>query len=159
MLTFRELRAGDREPLRQLLANISVFNQEDQDLALELIDCALNNPAQKDYQFVLAWEGPDLCGYACYGPTALTDRTYDLYWIAVDDRFAGQGIGSQIMKNVEGILQQANGRMIVIETSSLQTYGSTRAFYLKHGYHLAEQITDFFRSGEDRVTYTKMIGK
>lgn len=159
MLTFLALRGGDREPLRQLLANISVFNIEDQDLAMELVDIALENPAQKDYRFLLGWEGADLRGYACYGPTPLTDRTYDLYWIAVDDRFAGQGIGSQILKNVESILQQENGRMVVIETSSLQTYGSTRAFYLKHGYRLAEQIADFFRSGEDRVTYTKMIGK
>lgn len=159
MLSFRGLYSVDREPLRQLLANISVFNQEDQDLALELVDTALDSPTQKDYIFLLAWEGLALRGYACYGPTPLTDRTFDLYWIAVDDHFAGQGIGSQILKNVESILQQENGRMVVIETSSLQTYGSTRAFYLKHGYRLAEQIVDFFRSGEDRVTYTKMIGK
>jgi len=32
-----------------------------------------------------------LGGYICYGPTPMTDGTYDLYWIASDPRVRGQG--------------------------------------------------------------------
>jgi len=47
------------------------------------------------------------------------------------------------------------GRLLVIETSSDSRYILTRGFYLKHGYLLAETITDFFCEGQDRVTYIK----
>ena len=33
---------------------------------------------------------PVLVGFAIYGPTMATDRTYDLYWIAVDRAAQGR---------------------------------------------------------------------
>ena len=41
-------------------------------------------PASSDYFFLGAFTPEEeLAGFACYGPTPGTDRTYDLYWIAV----------------------------------------------------------------------------
>ncbi len=152
----RYLKPQDREPLRQLLRKIDAFDEEDHVTAMELINIAIESPEQKDYLFILAGSDEGSCiGYACYGPTPLTQGTYDLYWIAVDPAWARQGIGTRLLRAVEEVIREARGRMMVIETSSSERYERTRHFYLKNGYHLEETIPDFYQPGENRVTYIK----
>jgi ribosomal protein S18 acetylase RimI-like enzyme len=154
----RELTRTDRSSLIKILSNIESFHADDRALALELIDIILNDPAQKDYAALVAEDEAGLVtGYICFGPTPLTDGTYDIYWVAVDPAAAGQGIGSLLLKKTEDHLKEGNGRLIIIETSSGQEYELTRRFYEKNRYELAERIKDFFREGEDRVTYLKRL--
>jgi ribosomal protein S18 acetylase RimI-like enzyme len=155
-MKIRSLFSQDRSSLALLLARIGSFDQADQALALELIDVSLDHPQQKDYSFLLAENEEDqLAGYACYGPTPLTVGAFDLYWIAVDPEYSGQGIGTLLLQAVEQNICECGGRMLLIETSSGQNYERTRHFYLKNGYVLVGTIQDFYRCGEDRVTYLK----
>ena len=155
-MKIRPLFAHDRSLLAALLARIDDFAQADQALAMELIDFSIDNPNQKDYLFHLAVNEDNLpVGYACFGPTPLTEGTYDLYWIAVDQAFTGQGIGTRLMQAVEQSVCERQGRMLLIETSSDEKFEPARDFYLKTGYILVETIHDFYRPGEDRVTYAK----
>jgi len=142
--------------LNQLLSKINVFDAEDRAIAIELLDIYLEDPAQEDYKFSVAFDNDSqMVGYICYGPTPLTEGTYDLYWIAVDPQHAGQGVGTLLMRQLESLVKANHGRLVVIETSSSQQYVLTRQFYLKNGYVLAETIKDFYRPGEDRVTFVK----
>ena len=155
-IVIRKAIREDRSALDQLLSKITVFDAEDRAIAIELLDIYLEDPAQEDYKFFVASdEDSQMIGYICYGPTPLTEGTYDLYWIAVDPQYAGQGVGTLLMRQLESILKANHGRLIVIETSSSQQYALTRQFYLKNGYVLAETIKDFYRPGEDRVTFVK----
>ena len=91
--TLRNLKAKDCPVLERLLSRISAFEKEDQALAMDLIHEALGHPNQKDYLFLVAVGEDDFpVGYACFGPTPLTDGTFDLYWIAVDPACAGQRV-------------------------------------------------------------------
>lgn len=154
----RSMHKEDRPGLAGLLAGIPSFDTEDQAVALELVDIALTDAGQNEYLFVLAVDDNDQpIGYACYGPTPLTDGTYDLYWIAVSADLAGKGIGTSLLRAVEEDLRRRNGRMLIIETSSSEAYDKTRQFYLKNGYPLTETIKDFYRPGEDRVTFIKRL--
>ena len=156
--TLRLMNENDRQGLKSMLAGIPSFDADDQAVALELIDAAILDPEQKDYLFLLAVDEADQpIGYACYGPTPLTDGTYDLYWIAVVADLSGKGIGTSLLKAVEKDIQQRKGRMLIIETSSSEEYKKTRQFYIKNGYPLAETIKDFYRPGEDRVTFIKRL--
>jgi len=160
ILTMRRMVPEDRARVERLLSRIKVFNREDQSIALELVDLAIQNSGQKEYDFILAFDGSEqLIGYACFGPTPLTDRTFDLYWIAVDPDFARQGVGKALLKKVEEEISGQKGRMIIIETSSGPEYTPTKGFYPRNNYLLAETIKDFFREGEDRVTYVKTLGQ
>jgi ribosomal protein S18 acetylase RimI-like enzyme len=156
--SLRDLKTKDCPILERLLSRIPVFDRDDQALAMELIYLALSQSGQKDYAFFIAADEEDFpIGYACFGPTPLTEGTFDLYWIAVDPACAGQGVGTRLLMAVEGEIRTQKGRLLVIETSSGRPYTLTRQFYLKNGYQLAETIPDFFREGEDRVTYVKKL--
>ena len=139
-------------------AATSVFTPEEVECVDELWDeNQAEGPENSGYYFIVDKEDGQIMGYTCYGPRALTDRTYDLYWIAVDPPYAGQGIGTHLLQRIEELVLAANGRLIVIETSSSSEYAAPRQFYLKNGYNLAETIRDFYRDGEDRVTYVKRV--
>ncbi len=145
-ISLRNLKTNDLPLLADILAGIAVFDQDDRKVAMELLTIILEQPDQKDYLgIVAAGPGDAPVGYACFGPTPLTDGTFDLYWIAVDFACAGQGIGSRLLRAVEEQVRQRQGRLLVLETSSTQCYAQTRQFYLKTGYTLAETIKDFYR--------------
>jgi len=100
---------------------------------------------------------PQLVGFACYGPTMATDRTYDLYWIAVDRAAQGTGCGSVLLSEVERRLEALHARMLVIETSSRSDYAATRNFYLRRGYVEAARVREFYAPQDDRIILTKRL--
>jgi ribosomal protein S18 acetylase RimI-like enzyme len=110
-----------------------------------------------DYEFIGAFDGDDLIGYACFGATPATDRTYDLYWIAVHPRAQRGGAGAALMTEVERQLDERRARLVVIETSSRDDYAPTRRFYHKRGYGEAARVRDFYSPGDDRVVLSKRL--
>jgi ribosomal protein S18 acetylase RimI-like enzyme len=154
----RTFNPEDSILIEEMLARIPEFDQEDKNLVIELLRFVIEQPNQKDYIFLVFADSDDRpVGFACYGPTPLTKGTFDLYWIAVNPAYSGQGIGTFLLKTVEERIMKGKDRMLVIETSSDPKYARTRNFYLKNGYVLAECLHDFYQDGEDRVTYTKRL--
>jgi phosphoribosylaminoimidazole-succinocarboxamide synthase len=58
---------------------------------VELFDGYLRDPKVSGYNFLSAQRDGRVVGYACYGPTALTEGTYDLYWIVAEASAHGAG--------------------------------------------------------------------
>ena len=149
-----------RDAVRDVLRSTSVFRDEEIDVALELFDqsVAQAGPPSDDYSFLGAFDEHDrLAGFACYGRTPDTDRTYDLYWLAVDQRVQRNGTGSLLVSAVEDRLREGRGRLVVAETSSRPDYEATRAFYESRGYAEAGRVPEFYAPGDDRVIYTKRL--
>jgi ribosomal protein S18 acetylase RimI-like enzyme len=96
-------------------------------------------------------------GYLTYGPTPLTEGTYDLYWMAVATGEQGRGYGRELVDWLEKAVRDAAGRIILIETSSQPKYEKTRRFYVGLDYKEVSRIPDFYRKGDDRVTYVKSL--
>ena len=130
-----------------------LFREAEVGTAIELLDEALDG--DDDYRFLGAFDGDDLLGYACWGPTPDTIGTYDLYWIAVDRARQGEGIGTQLVQAVEQGLFVAGGRLIVVETSTRAEYTPTRAFYAARGYRQTATIPGYYAPGDDLVIYVK----
>ena len=156
------MTAGHRGRVGALLAATRVFSGEEIDVALELFDDTFPRdstdapPTGSSYAFLGAFTPEDqLVGYACYGPTPETDRTWDLYWIAVDPEAQGTGGGTRLLTEVERRLQGLNARMLVVETSSRSEYAPTRAFYARRGYVEAARVRAFYAPGDDRIILTK----
>ncbi len=150
--TLGPLERRHRGRVGEILRATGVFREDEVAVALDLFD----ETALADYEFVGAFE-PDgrLTGYACFGPTPATDRTWDLYWIAVDPAAQGTGAGTLLLAEVERRLTGRNARMLVVETSSRSEYEPTRAFYARRGYAEAARVRGFYAPGDDRIILTK----
>ncbi len=105
--------------------------------------------------FLGAYDGVTLVGWACWGPTSGTRATYDLYWIAVDPERQGQRVGTQLLGAVEQELKADGCRLIVVETSSRAVYEPTRRFYERRGYTRAATLPGYYAPGDDLVIYLK----
>ena len=97
----------------------------------------------------------DVIGFAQYGRLEITDRAWCLFWIAVDNKFRGSGVGSKLLSEVEKQITYLNGRVLFIETSSKTSYEPTRQFYLRHNYTVAASIKDYYSSGDSKVIFSK----
>jgi len=151
----RKLMTSDLLPLRQILVATEAFTDIEVDCAMELLETVLNDPAQQDYQAIVTEYEGAVAGYVLYGPVPLTVGTYDLYWIATDPELHGKGVGRQLMKEVERRLRVADARLLCLETSSHGHYSRTRKFYELAGYQEESRIREFYRPGDDRITYVK----
>lgn len=151
----RELRASDREPLLDILERTGAFSRAEIQVALELIDHALTRPGQTDYHFRCIEQEGRLAGYMCYGEVPLSDRCWDLYWIAVDPQVQGGGLGQAMVRFMEADLRERRARKIFIETGGKTSYGSTRAFYERAGYREMARLPGFFAEGDDKVIFGK----
>ena len=67
----------------------------------------------------------------------------------------GHGIGRALTAFAERAISERGGRLLVIETSSRETYHPTRRFYEKLGYHEAARIAEFYGPGDHRVILVK----
>jgi ribosomal protein S18 acetylase RimI-like enzyme len=155
-MQLRPVQARDREQLAVLLAGVENFKPHEVVVALELIDGAISGP-ESGYFVIVAEDEHGLAGYLCYGPTPMTEAAWDLYWVAVDHRRRGQGIGKKLTYAFEDLVRERGGKIIRIETSSTESYGGTMAFYLKTGYTLISTIEDFYRAGDDLQTLIKKL--
>lgn len=157
-LRVREAVALDREALVNIIEQTSNINLEEKYCAVELLDIYLNNTSQNDYFFIVATDDSDRpTGYVCYGKTPLTDAVYDLYWILVDEGMRRNGIGRRLLEHTEGILKAQGARLLVAETSGLETYDPARRFYIKNGFSEEARIKEYYKPGDDLVIYVKRL--
>ena len=141
-----------------MLMDSGAFTHEEIDVATELIDAVLNDQNQKDYKIHCMVDDQDQpIGYICYGPTPMTQGTFDLYWIVVDPNFQGKGIGSRLLVFLEGVVREKGGRMILADTSTIPQYEKTQKFYLRNGFEEVARVTDYYYPGNDRITFCKRI--
>jgi ribosomal protein S18 acetylase RimI-like enzyme len=154
----RALKRSDREKLQAVLTATGAFLPEEIGVAMELIDLVLTNPDQRDYTIQCLVDQLDQpIGYVCYGPAPMTERTFDLYWIAVAPGAQGLGAGSKLMAFVEDRLRSLKGRMILADTSSIAAYEKTHRFYEKNGFREVARVPDYYSRGNDRITYCKRL--
>ncbi|MBI5236529.1 MAG: GNAT family N-acetyltransferase [Deltaproteobacteria bacterium] len=133
--------------------NLSV---EEKACAGELLDIYLNDTAQSDYNFIAAVDlGGRPMGYVCYGPTPLTQGTYDLYWIIVASSARGKGVGGALIGRTEEIVRGRGCRLLVANTSGRDDYRAARAFYAKAGFTEEARIRGFYGQEDDLVVFVK----
>lgn len=153
----RKLHSDDREKILKILTDTGNFNEDEINIALELIDVYLINKDQKDYEIYVEEENDEILGYVCFGPRPLTTGTYDLYWIAVNPAIQSRGIGSGMMKFVESYLKDISARLLLIETSGKDSYEKERMFYKKNQYSVFAEIKDFYNLGDSLVIFGKYL--
>jgi ribosomal protein S18 acetylase RimI-like enzyme len=150
------LAAHHRDALASILKRTPEFSEDDQEVALELIDLGIRR--EDTYRFWVDEENGRALGYICFGPTPMTRGTFDLYWICVDPDAKGKGVGRRLIAKMEEQLTGEGGRLIRVETAGTDEYAATRAFYDKIGYPVVARIRDFYWPGNDLYIYGRYLG-
>lgn len=151
----RPILPADHEAIAAIARGTGVFKPiELQALDEVLVDYHAANQAHGHR--AAAWESDgEILGFAYFAPAAMTDRTWYLYWIAVSKQTQARGIGGQLLRFVEDEIRRQQGRILLIETSSLEHYELTRRFYLKHAYDQVAVLPDFYADGDHMVVFRK----
>jgi len=159
-IVFRDtLLPGDCLAVREIVTSTGFFSGPEVDVAEELVRERLAKGELSGYFFVFAGSPHgSVLGYACYGPTPCTARTFDLYWVAVHEAMRGRGLGRALLAEVEGLLREKGGGKLIAETSSREQYAPTRRFYQSCGFGQEARIRDYYAPGEDILYFTKDIG-
>jgi ribosomal protein S18 acetylase RimI-like enzyme len=172
------LAPAHRTRVAEIVRDTKVFRDEEVFVALEVFDSGMESgmpnaesgmPKSNDDYSLLGLFGirhsafgietseEELVGYAAFGPADNTDRTFDLYWIAVDPAEHGRGAGTLLLNGVEDALRERDARLAVVETSSRSEYADTRRFYARRGYSEVARVREFYAPADDRVIYTKRL--
>lgn len=151
-------RPGDRAAVRSLVEGTGFFHPFEVDVAVELVEERLARGEASGYHFVFADEGEALGGYACFGPIACTEGSFDLYWIAVGPGSQRRGLGRRLLAEAETRIRARGGRRVYVETSSRPLYEPTRAFYRACGYREEARLEAFYAPGDDKVILVKDVG-
>jgi ribosomal protein S18 acetylase RimI-like enzyme len=158
IMNIRPIESRDRNRVCEIIRAVGNFNQEEIRVAIELVDDSISEYSSGDYiSCVIEDEFGEIQGFGCYGITPLTDATYDFYWMAVDPQSQGKGIGRKLIRFVEEDIRARGGRLLVLETSSQESYSRTTTFYEKCGYELRARIRNFYRLNDDKLIYLKYL--
>ncbi len=148
----------DRAAIQAIVEGVGNFSPAEVKVALELVDTYLNDPTQEDYRFAVA-EDPEgrVRAFACWGPTPMTCGTWDLYWIATHPQAQRLGLGRALVEHVQEDIRGEAGRLLVVETSSKESYGATLRFYREMAFEQESRIRDFYRHGDDKLIFVKNL--
>jgi len=161
MLTTVKIRPmidKEKAEVMKILLTTPEFTISEVEVAEELIDSYLEYDTTSGYHILVAEVAQTPAGYICYGPTPLTEGTWDIYWLAVAFRRQRQGIGRTLLAAAEDRIRETYGRLILIETSSRVEYERTRLLYGSQGYDIISRIPDFYSPGDDKIVFQKSLG-
>lgn len=156
-IKIRPMTHDDKPVLMEILHTTPEFKPIEVVVAEELIDSFLDSSYQSGYIVQVAELDSLVVGYICYGPTPLTEGTWDVYWIVTAPERQGKGIGTALLNHAENEIKKTEGRLIIIETSSKQNYEKTRHFHKNQGYAEICRIPDFYAPGDDRLILQKRL--
>lgn len=150
--TIRPMIAADLPALKGIIDANEMFPGEMLD---DMTAAFLAGEGEEERWLTVDEGGPVAVAY--YVPERMTDGTYNLLMIAVEPSRHGQGIGAGLMRYVEQDLAARGGRVLLVETSGLDAYARTRAFYAFIGYDEEARIREFYAAGEDKVVFRKAL--
>jgi ribosomal protein S18 acetylase RimI-like enzyme len=156
-LSIRVTTKEYRPAIVTILRSTPEFKPSEVVVAEEVLDSYLHSPLDSGYFSNVVKLNSSIVGYVCFGPTPCTEGTWDLYWLVVERNYQGKGIGKYLLSYVEERIEKAQGRLIIIETSSTPEYDKTRKFYRTNGYELVCQIDDFYTPGDHKIVFRKKI--
>jgi ribosomal protein S18 acetylase RimI-like enzyme len=159
-ITYREdVIQSDANRVSEMVTSTGFFNDEEIEIAVELVLERLNEGIKSGYLFLFAEIDNQVVGYSCYGPISGTVDSYDLYWIATDNKYRGQGIGKKLLFETEQRVAALGGNGLYAETASKPQYEPTRLFYEKNNYTIEARLKDFYAPDDDKLIYVKRVRK
>lgn len=151
-MEIRYTERGDITGLKVILDQIELFPSD-------MLDDMLNGFLEGDTDdlwLTLEVDGTPL-GFCYANPEQMTDETWNILALGVSPNHQGSGAGTHLTQQMEAQIEDQGGSVIIVDTSSTESFAKTRKFYEKAGYTEEARIRDFWSKGDDKVTYRKVI--
>ncbi len=152
----RPITRGDEEALMALLAKSGLFQPHELDEVGGMLDAYFQGDLGNDHFWIVLDDGGP-AGVAYYAPEPMTEGVWNLYLIAVHPNRQGSGLGALLLRHVEQTLTSRGERLLLVETSGLESFELTRLFYRKNGFEEEARIRDFYKEGDDKIVFRKAI--
>ncbi|MEL7537017.1 MAG: GNAT family N-acetyltransferase [Pseudomonadota bacterium] len=152
-MNIRKLNPSDLPATGRILQDTALFPA---DMLEAMTKPFFEDTDHPDLWFVGEIDDDGVVGFAYVRPEPLTDRTWNLLAIGIRSSHQGKGYGSRMLTEIERAL--ATERILIVDTSGLDEYARTRAFYAQCGYHQEAVIRDYWATGDDKVTFRKPLG-
>jgi ribosomal protein S18 acetylase RimI-like enzyme len=143
--------------VRDIVVSTRFFYEHEIEIAVELVEERVSRGESSGYNFVFADIEGVTAAYSCFGSIAMSKTSYDLYWIATHNDFRGKGIGRKLIDETCNQARRMGCSILIAETSGLEHYSPTRAFYISNNFELEARLKDFYAMGDDKLFYTKRI--
>jgi ribosomal protein S18 acetylase RimI-like enzyme len=154
--TIRPAAPDDMPALMTLIEAVGLFPPDEiEDLRGMLTDYFAGTGG--DDHFWITDDDEGLAGVAYYAPERMTEGTWNLYFIGVHPDRRREGRASALLSYVEEALAARGERLLLVETSSLPTFGRAWALYRKGGYDEEARIRDFYAAGSDKIVFRKAL--
>jgi ribosomal protein S18 acetylase RimI-like enzyme len=158
-LTFRTTpEKRDIRRIMEIVESTNFFYDHEVEVAVELVTERLSHGESTGYYFLFAELDGVTTAYSCYGPISMSKTSFDLYWIATHNGFRGKGIGKKVLEETCHEARKMGCKILIAETSGLEHYTPTRAFYDSNKFVLEARLKNFYDEGDDKLIYTKRIG-
>jgi ribosomal protein S18 acetylase RimI-like enzyme len=151
------VKTEDPANIREIVSSTKFFNDEEADIAVELVEERLSKGIESGYHFLFLEMDGKTIGYSCFGPIPATKFSFDLYWIAVHKDYQNLGLGKILLVESEKAIAKLGGNRIYVETSGREQYISTRKFYLACDYKEEAVLEDFYAPGDAKYLYLKVL--
>lgn len=155
MTILKKIRPIIYEDIPALKTVIEANDLFPSDMLDEMISGYFNSESGSEYWFTYEDGKPLAIAYCA--PERMTEGTWNLYLIAIHPHYQRQGLGTSMLYYIEQMLIARGERVLLVETSSLETFAGTRKFYRKCGYDEEARIREFYQAGEDKIVFRKSL--
>lgn len=148
----RPVRPADLPALRAVIEATALFPA---DLLDGMLAGHLSGEADEEIWLTDDADGPVAVAYCA--PERMTQGTWNLYLIAVHPARQSEGRGAALIWEVERLVVARGAHQLLVETSGLPEFQRIRDFYPRCGFAAEALIRDFYRRGEDKVVFRKVL--
>ena len=147
-ISIRDMRRDDIPALEVVVEQTGLFPT---DMLLPMAEPWLTGGA--DHRWLVALDQQEPIGFAYAEPERMTEGTFNLLALAVKPEAQGRGLGKALVSELMQRLRNDGGRVLLVETSSLDEFAASRAFYEGQAFTQEARIRDFYKEGEDKIVY------
>lgn len=96
-------------------------------------------------------------GIAYCEPERMTDRTWNIQFIAIHPTLQRKGRGAGLLSYVLSELERRQARVVLVDTSGKPSFDYVRLFYRSAGFSEEARVRDFYQAGDDKVTFWRRL--
>ena len=157
----RPVCEADEKAVLRVLSASELFSSDELPGLMDVIKghFAVTGHANEEDGGVLVVEAAGgIAAVAYYAPERMTQGTWNLYMLVVDPEQRRHRFGTMLIDAVERTLLR-RAHLLLVETIDLPAFLAARSLYLRSGFTLEARVRDFYKPGEDKLIFRKLVGR